>query len=58
MEFIGINDDTIKETMRFVRMFDWFFDMLNTRSLEESTQKKKPDLESYRTSKLAYCVSE
>lgn len=41
-------DDTI-ETQRFVRTFDWFFDMLNTRSLEEGIYKRKPDLLAYRT---------
>ena len=30
-------------------MFDRFFDMLNTRCLEEGIQKRKPDLAPYRT---------
>ena len=35
--------DTI-ETQKFVRTFDQFFDMLNTRSQEEGIYKRKPDL--------------
>ena len=34
-----------------MRIFDRFFDMLNTRSMEESVYKRKPDLSPYRTSK-------
>ena len=41
------DDDTI-ETRKFVRTFDRFFDMLNTRSLEEGIYKRKPDLLPYR----------
>lgn len=44
-----IGDDDHKETVQFVRIFYRFFDMLNTRSLEESIYKRKPDLEPYRT---------
>lgn len=40
----------MKETERFVRIFDRFFDMLNTRSMNESIFKRKPDLAPYRTS--------
>lgn len=47
MEYKG--DSDIKETVRFVRIFDRFFDMLNTRSLQESIHKRKPDLAPYRT---------
>ena len=36
-----------KETERFVRTFDRFFDMMNTRCLEEEIQKKKPDLKPF-----------
>ena len=32
------------ETEKFCQMFDQFFDMLNTRSLDEHTIKKKPNL--------------
>ncbi|XP_065909327.1 uncharacterized protein [Dysidea avara] len=39
--------DTI-ETQRFVRKFDRFFDMLNTRNLDEAYYKLKPDLRAYR----------
>ena len=41
-------EDTI-ETARFVKMFDRFFDMLNTRSLKEHIFQRKPDLSPYRT---------
>jgi len=40
----------MKETERFVRIFDRFFDMLNTRSMNESIYERKPDLAPYRTS--------
>ena len=45
---LEIDHDTT-ETERFVRMFDRFFDMLNTRCLEEGIQKIKPDLHPYRS---------
>ena len=48
LEYVG--DPRTKQTERFVRMFDRFFDMLNTRSLEECVHKRKPDLAPYRTS--------
>ena len=47
MEYLGCPD--MQETVRFVRIFDRFFDMLNTRSLEEGIHKRKPDLAPYRT---------
>lgn len=46
---LHIDQDTT-ETERFVRIFDRFFDMLNTRCLEEGIQKIKPDLHPYRSS--------
>ena len=42
MEYYDDNDTV--ETRKFARTFDRFFDMLNTRSLEEGIYKKKPDL--------------
>ena len=45
MEYYDDNDTV--ETRKFVRTFDRFFDMLNTRSLEEGIYKK-PDLLPYR----------
>ena len=39
--------DTV-ETEIFVRNFDRFFDMLNTRCLEEEIYKKKLDLKAYK----------
>lgn len=47
IEYLG--DDDTKETVRFVKMFDKFFDMLNTRSLDEAQYKGKPDLAPYRS---------
>ena len=46
-DYYGEHD--IIETQKFVKTFDRFFDMLNTRSLEEGIYKKKPDLLPYRT---------
>ena len=43
-------DSDTTETEKFVRTFDRFFDMLNTRCLEEGVQKIKPDLHPYRSS--------
>lgn len=48
MEYMG--DANTKETERFIRMFDRFFDMLNTRSMDESVYRRKPDLAPYRIS--------
>lgn len=41
----GTRDTT--GTEKFCRMFDRFFDMLNTRSLTEGRKKRKPDLLPY-----------
>ena len=35
------------ETERFCRMFDDFFDMFNTRSVNEAKRKRKPNLSPY-----------
>ena len=35
------------ETEKFCRMFDKFFDCLNTRNLDEAKQKRKQDLRGY-----------
>lgn len=35
------------ETERFCRVFDKFFDCMNTRNLEEAKKKRKPDLSGY-----------
>jgi len=45
--FAYYGDPETKETERFVRIFDRFFDMMNTRCLEEEIQKKKPDLKPF-----------
>lgn len=42
-------DSDTRETERFIRMFDRFFDMMNTRCLEEGKKKIKPDLDPYRS---------
>jgi hypothetical protein len=38
--------DTVA-TEKFCRMFDRFFDCLNTRNLDEAKFKRKPDLRAY-----------
>ena len=42
------NDPDTTETRRFVQYFDRFFDMMNTRHLDEEIQKRKPDLAPFR----------
>ena len=42
----GIMQDT-EETERFCMMFDRFFDMLNTRAIDEGIRRKKVDLKPY-----------
>jgi len=39
----SIDSDT-RETERFCRVFDQFFDIFNTRSLKEADRKAKPNL--------------
>ena len=36
-----------EETERFCLMFDRFFDMLNTRAIDEGMRRRKPDLKAY-----------
>jgi len=43
----GIMQDT-EETERFCMMFDRFFDMLNTRAIDEEIRRKKLDLKPYK----------
>ncbi len=38
----------LKETERFVRKFNKFFDLFNVRSLTEHIKQRKPDLKPYR----------
>lgn len=45
------NDPETKETQKFCKMFDRFFDCLNVRSYVEGEKKRKPDLLPYRTVK-------
>lgn len=47
MELMGAPD--MIETIRFVRMFDRFFDCLNVSSLSEGRRARKPDLNPYRS---------
>ena len=50
-------NDTM-ETEKFCRIFDKFFDCMNTRCLQEAGQKRKPDLQPYRSpddSRLKVC---
>lgn len=36
-----------EETEQFCRLFDRFFDMLNTRAIDEGIRRRKPDLKAY-----------
>ena len=42
-------DDSLRETEKFVRNFDKFFDCMNVCSLAEGKYKRKPDLRPYRS---------
>ena len=42
-----MKNDEYNETARFCHMLDRFFDCLNTRSIGEGRNKRKPDLEPY-----------
>ena len=37
----------LKETERFVRVFDMFFDLMNTRCITEAIKKRKPNFAPY-----------
>ena len=41
------NSPHTKETERFVRIFDKFFDLMNTRNTKEFVYKRKPNLAPY-----------
>ena len=41
--------EEFEETAKFCKMFDKFFNCLNTRRAEEGKQKRKPDLDPYRS---------
>ena len=43
--------DEFEETAKFCLMFDKFFDCLNTRRAGEGKEKRKPDLDPYRSDK-------
>ena len=45
LEYYG--DEGATETVRFLQMFDRFFDCLNTRHSKEGQRKRKPDLFPY-----------
>ena len=47
MKVVAVTDTNNEETEKFCRMFDKFFDCLNTRSLVEAKQKLKPNLNPY-----------
>lgn len=44
------DDETLRETERFIRTFDRFFDLMNVRSSKEGIYKLKPDLIPYKSS--------
>lgn len=46
LQYYGESDTT--ETERFIRKFDRFFDMMNSRCIDEDVKKRKPDLAPYR----------
>ena len=57
MEYFG--DTETVETQKFVRIFDRFFDCLNTRHPKEGILKRKPDLSPYRSlsdTRLKVCL--
>ena len=43
--------EEFEETAKFCQIFDKFFDCLNTPRLGEGREKRKPDLEQYRSDK-------
>lgn len=43
-------NDNLRETERFVRNFDRFFDCMNVRNFKEAIYRRKPDLTPYRCS--------
>ena len=50
----------LSETIRFIRNFDKFFDIMNVRSLEEYITKRKPDLKPFRSAsddRLKVCTA-
>ena len=51
-------DDETRETARFCKTFDKFFDCLNVRSLDECVERRKPDKRPYKykdDSRLKVC---
>lgn len=44
------DNQQIKETIRFIRMMDTYFDIMNVRSLNESVFTRKPNLRPFRSS--------
>ena len=45
--FQFLKKEEFSETEKFCRMFDKFFDCLNTRRIGEGKEKRKPDLDPY-----------
>ncbi len=51
-------NSNLRETERFVRLFDRFFDCMNVRNFTEAIYQRKPDLRPYRRSddpRLSVC---
>ena len=46
-----LENSEYEETAKFCKMFDRFFDCMNTRDAKEGKQKRKPDLDPYRSVK-------
>ena len=50
----------IEETEWFCSMFDRYFDMMNTRAIDEGLRRRKPDLKAYEDkddSRFQVCVN-
>ena len=43
-------DEALRETERFIRAFDKFFDLMNVRNATECIYNRKPNLRPYRKS--------
>lgn len=42
-------NENLRETERFIRHMDRFFDCMNVRNFQEAIYKRKPDLRPYRS---------
>ena len=49
--FVWTKNPEYEEMAKFCLMFDKFFDCMNTRRAKEGKEKRKPDLDPYRSDK-------